>query len=74
MPFDMPFDMPLAHDVWQFYVNHELTSKLLCARVVQTTLVVCAKDRDEDARASLAALTDVGKEHRWTFSIPSRAV
>ncbi|KAI1073867.1 hypothetical protein F5B20DRAFT_565710 [Whalleya microplaca] len=68
----LPFDVPLASLLWQCFVNLELNSKLPCVRLVQTTLVICAEDRD-GAKASIKALLDIGKEHGWTFSIPPAA-
>lgn len=66
----IPFDMPMASRIWQLFVNHEINDKLPFVRLVQTTLVVCAEDR-EGASANLKALFDVGKKHGWTFSVPS---
>lgn len=68
----LPFDFPLASRIWQGYVNEKINLKLPFVRLVQTTLVVCAESRDA-AEANSKALFDVGKEHGWTFSIPSPA-
>ena len=68
----LPFDIPMASRMWQFFVNGEINSKLPFVRLVQTTLVVCAEDRD-GAKASLKALFDIGEKHGWTFSVPSPA-
>lgn len=65
----LPFDVPLASRMWQAFVDHEVNKKLLFARLVQTTLVVCAESR-EGAQASLDALLDVGERHGWSFSVP----
>jgi hypothetical protein len=64
----VPFDFPLASRVWQAFVDHEINGKLSFVRLVQTTLVVGAEDRD-GARASLEALLEVGEKHGWSFSV-----
>ncbi|KAL2185807.1 hypothetical protein L209DRAFT_754270 [Thermothelomyces heterothallicus CBS 203.75] len=68
----LPFDIPFASRVWQVFVNHELNSKLPFARLQQTTLLICAENRD-DAESSVEALSDIGKKHGWSFSIPPPA-
>ncbi|KAI3343549.1 hypothetical protein F4824DRAFT_440277 [Ustulina deusta] len=66
----LPFDMPLALHIWQFWVDRIINSNLLFVRLVQTTLVICAEDLDS-ADANLKTLTDLGENHGWSFSIPS---
>jgi len=65
----LPFDIPMASRVWQVFVNRELNSKLPFACLQQTTLLICAENRD-GAQSSIKALSDVGKKHGWSFSIP----
>ncbi|KAI0812903.1 hypothetical protein GGR55DRAFT_687806 [Xylaria sp. FL0064] len=66
----LPFDMPLALHIWQFWVDRIINSNLPFVRLVQTTLVICAEDLDS-AEANLKTLTDLGENHGWSFSIPS---
>ncbi|KAF2652522.1 hypothetical protein K491DRAFT_706395 [Lophiostoma macrostomum CBS 122681] len=66
----LPFDMPMASRIWQWFVNLEINSKLPFVRLVQTTLIICA-EKETSANASLKALFDVGEKHGWTFSIPA---
>ncbi|AEO60378.1 hypothetical protein MYCTH_2309563 [Thermothelomyces thermophilus ATCC 42464] len=68
----LPFDIPLASRVWQVFVNHELNSRLPFARLQQTTLLICAENRD-DAESSAKALSEIGEKHGWSFSIPPPA-
>ncbi|KAK6509420.1 hypothetical protein TWF481_004165 [Arthrobotrys musiformis] len=66
----LPFDLPLASGHWQSIINSEINDKLPFACLVDTTLVVCAENR-ESVDANLEALFDIGKKFGWTFSIPS---
>ncbi|KAI0883937.1 uncharacterized protein GGS22DRAFT_166459 [Annulohypoxylon maeteangense] len=66
----LPFDMPMASHVWQIFVNLQIHNNLSFVRIVQSTLVICAEDRD-DAAANLKALIDLGEKNGLTFSIPS---
>ncbi|KAI1460203.1 hypothetical protein F4805DRAFT_418583 [Annulohypoxylon moriforme] len=69
----LPFDMPLASHVWQIFVNTQVNGQLSFVRIVQSTLVICAEDRDS-AAANLQSLIDIGEKHELTFSIPSPAL
>ncbi|KAK6339640.1 hypothetical protein TWF718_009035 [Orbilia javanica] len=68
----LPFDFPMAPRFWQSAINRVINNRLPFACLVDTTLVVCAKDR-ESIGANLNALFDIGKEAGWKFSIPSPA-
>ncbi|EGX44003.1 hypothetical protein AOL_s00210g164 [Orbilia oligospora ATCC 24927] len=65
----LPFDLPLASCYWQSIVNREINDKLPFACLVDTTLVVCAENR-ETLGTNLKALSDIGKKFKWSFSIP----
>ncbi|KAF2151610.1 hypothetical protein K461DRAFT_313474 [Myriangium duriaei CBS 260.36] len=65
----VPFDMPLATRIWQYFVNCELNGKLPFARLIMTTLVICAEDRN-GVEVSLNALAEISNKHGWNFMIP----
>lgn len=68
----LPFDIPMASRVWQVFVNHELNNKLPFVCLQQTTLLICAENRD-GTQSSVKALSDICEKHGWSFSIPPPA-
>ncbi|KAJ3580106.1 hypothetical protein NPX13_g465 [Xylaria arbuscula] len=68
----LPFDVPLAMNIWEYYVNCHINGKFPFVRLVQTTLVICAENC-HSVGVNTDKLRKVGEEHGWTFSIPSAA-